>query len=445
TIKHKLQNFCTEQQWTYVSLKSNLPCELIENGNITLAQNNLSTLKKNIRQYLPKLIPKTGYYWQRANSELNSFWTIHDTNNENLELLEILFSKYKVNLILVGEDGFGLNPSVYKAAHKKGIPMISIPYEFSTSKQIFESILRTPDYENLYGKQQFWNWISLLLFRKKWSRKIGGKRVLRTSGYLILAQEFFRYAPSLPWTVHGGHSRYLAAESDFMIEHYKGENIKASKIVLTGSLAFDDLYNQLKNNQNLHNAYLKTATITSNQICILSAFPGNYITDRKEFCEFKSYNDLVDYWISALKNLPNVKLLFQAHPAVTQEQRKYIESKGITLLTDDITKLITECDLLITSVSSVIRLAIVCKKPVINYDVYHFNYPDYLSAPGVIHVQDKEGFTLNINNIVSDPTKYQYYANQQAKSAAKWGNLDGQVKVRILKLIDDVIQKPKHI
>ncbi|HAU0491499.1 TPA: hypothetical protein JBG21_14710, partial [Legionella pneumophila] len=119
------------------------------------------------------------------------------------------------------------------------------------------------------------------------------------------------------------------------------------------------------------------------------AFPGNYITDRKEFCEFKSYNDLVDYWISALKNLPNVKLLFQAHPAVTQEQRKYIESKGITLLTDDITKLITECDLLITSVSSVIRLAIVCKKPVINYDVYHFNYPDYLSAPGVIHVQDK--------------------------------------------------------
>ncbi|HAU0326975.1 TPA: hypothetical protein JBF47_05875, partial [Legionella pneumophila] len=48
TIKHKLQNFCTEQQWTYVSLKSNLPCELIENGNITLAQNNLSTLKKNI-------------------------------------------------------------------------------------------------------------------------------------------------------------------------------------------------------------------------------------------------------------------------------------------------------------------------------------------------------------------------------------------------------------
>ncbi|HHS7963581.1 TPA: CDP-glycerol glycerophosphotransferase family protein, partial [Legionella pneumophila] len=104
TIKHKLQNFCTEQQWTYVSLKSNLPCELIENGNITLAQNNLSTLKKNIRQYLPKLIPKTGYYWQRANSELNSFWTIHDTNNENLELLEILFSKYKVNLILVGED-----------------------------------------------------------------------------------------------------------------------------------------------------------------------------------------------------------------------------------------------------------------------------------------------------------------------------------------------------
>lgn len=439
--QQKLQQFCQEQHWLCVTLKSTLPCALIENGVSTYASNSISPLNKMIRNYLPRILSKASPYLQRTASELKSFWTIRDIHKANFELLILLFNKYKVDLIVLGEDGMGMNSSLTKAARHKKIPMIVFPYEFSTTKQIVESIIRFKDYETDFGALHFWNRLALYLYPNKWSRNIQGKPILRTSGYHIMAQELSGCSPKLPWTVHGGYANYLAAESPSMVQHYRNEHIDSSKIVLTGSLAFDTLHEQLKKDPKLEMAYLNTQAISSGELCILSAFPGDYTKERKELCEFNDYYEVLDYWISQLQIFTQAKLLFQAHPALSQEYRDYLQNRNITLLSDDIATLIPQCDVLITSVSSIIRMAIVCKKPVINYDIYHFNYPDYLSVPGVIHVQDKMQFAAATNKIVSDPLNYEYYAHQQALKGEEWGLLDGQVQTRIRDLINRCLEE----
>ena len=60
-------------------------------------------------------------------------------------------------------------------------------------------------------------------------------------------------------------------------------------------------------------------------------------------------------------------------------------------------ELVPLCDLYVASVSSTIRWAIACGKPVVNYDVYRYRYTDFISLDGVLiidspGVSDHQGF-----------------------------------------------------
>ncbi len=93
------------------------------------------------------------------------------------------------------------------------------------------------------------------------------------------------------------------------------------------------------------------------------------------------------------------------------------------------------------SVSSTIRWAIACGKPVINYDVYRYQYTDYLDVKAVVATEEKDEFLELLRRMTGEAGFYRGMVGHQVACAKKWGQLDGQVGARLLKLFDGLITK----
>ena len=55
-------------------------------------------------------------------------------------------------------------------------------------------------------------------------------------------------------------------------------------------------------------------------------------------------------------------------------------------------ELVPLCDVFVASISSTIRWAIACGKPVVNYDVYRYRYTDFIGVEGVLTCEEQDEF-----------------------------------------------------
>jgi hypothetical protein len=170
---------------------------------------------------------------------------------------------------------------------------------------------------------------------------------------------------------------------------------------------------------------------------MLSALPPDYTFERPG-CGFSDYPALLAHWIGALAGLSGVNVVFQLHPAVSDAQARHIESLGARIARQDIAALIPLCDTLVTSVSSIIRFAIVCGTPVLNYDVYRFGYADYAAAGGVLTVSAPDAFQHAAVRLATDGAFHAELARKQRSCAPEWGSLDGAAGARMIALFDEL-------
>jgi hypothetical protein len=93
------------------------------------------------------------------------------------------------------------------------------------------------------------------------------------------------------------------------------------------------------------------------------------------------------------------------------------------------------CDLYVASVSSTIRWAIACGKPVINYDVYQYGYADYVGVAGVLLVRTRMEFRDALRKLSGDASVRDKLAERQRNDSSRWGMLDGRSGRRIVALL----------
>jgi hypothetical protein len=122
---------------------------------------------------------------------------------------------------------------------------------------------------------------------------------------------------------------------------------------------------------------------------------------------------------------------------------KYIEQWGVKICQRDTAQLIPLCDLYVASISATIRWAILCGKPVVNYDVYRLRFNDYITAEGVITIEEKEDFIRLLNRFVVDNEFYLKMREKQIASRDPWGTLNGKAAESILRVIDNLILQKK--
>lgn len=308
--------------------------------------------------------------------------------------------------MIVAEDGLGGNLAAIAEAKRAGIAVFVVPYEYSSKEQIHRHCVAHVRQPGALG------FAVMATVLPKWVTYTAVHGPLaRASLRSILSIELSGLRPRDVWTVHGGAGGKLLSESPRMTEHYADEMIPETKISEVGSLALDELATAMKR-----------ATPREDRHRILVSLPPDYFAERKP-ADFQSYEQMVEAWIGAARDLGEV--VVQAHPAA----RDRLTSMGVEFDTRDIVELIAECDVLTTSVSSIIRLALAAGKPVVNYDCYRFRYDDYAGLRTCRTVYDfvtlKAGLSFAATHLDLGTVE----------EAARWGSLDGRAGERMLKAL----------
>jgi hypothetical protein len=378
--------------------------------------------------------------WEAADDKLAEVLVVFDiiaqADQRDIAIAAACLAAHQPALLLVGEDGIGGNPAMITLARESGAAVLTVPYEFSTRAQLLRSIGPNPagyrPMERILGK-----------WAPQWIFNDGRSDLTALPPHMAISRVAYGLAPPIPWTVYGGQADRMVVDSEIMREHYLREGIPEAKLALVGTLALDDVYRAVAANPASHAAFLRGRKREPGRTSILCALTPDDHERGGAACEFKTYQELTDFWIDTLTSLPNVSVTFQAHPRMAQQDRDYVRRR-FPISEANVATLVADCDILVTSISSIIRWAIAARKPVVDYDCYGLKYTDYRGAPGVVTAETSDQFMTAVRRLVNDEEYYQGKQAELAAGAARWGVVDGRTGARLLALCDGLTQKSQN-
>lgn len=413
-------------------------------GSNTAQIGNLKATVKNILGRLG-LMPLTEKILQLSD--------INNRNYHNLlfELLYLqhritfarrLYRRYGIQLLFLGGDTAHYDTSCFiKAARQVGIASVIVPCTMSNAEEMAESYWPIKKYH-------LNSWQSRL-FAKFWPRWVyqhKHRQLLRLPVNHALAMELLHLAPPHPWMNQSGYADVIATESEAMVEYYTRGGIPRSQLVVTGSLADDVLYQATQAADKERAKLCRQHFLDAHKPILLTALPPDqlYMEGGRPECDFKTYKELIEFWVMSLGQIKNYNVVVNLHPSVNYEDYKHLESFGVVISQENAASLIPLCDIFVACVSTIIRWAILCGIPVINYDVYRFRYHDYSSEPGVLLVETRSDFTTILQRLTSDRDYYRHVQDAQLRNSKKWGMLDGQVSRRMIQLFDRMTSSHRY-
>jgi hypothetical protein len=232
-------------------------------------------------------------------------------------------------------------------------------------------------------------------------------------------------------------------ESEEMVRFYTTAGLPREQLVNTGSLTDDLLAAAAQDAPARKAALCRELGLPAERPMLLSALPPDvlYTFGGRPQCDFKTYPELVEFWVRSLAALQGWNIVILLHPSVSCEDMRYLEDWGVKIARQPTAEVVPLCDLYVTSVSSTIRWAIACGKPVVNYDIYRFYYEGFMHVKGVLYTEEQAGFQELLHRLTTDSSFLQQTAAAQAQAAPDWGFLDGRSGQRMLELLDSLIEK----
>jgi hypothetical protein len=316
-----------------------------------------------------------------------------------------------------------------RAAHRRGIPALVIPYTIVNAEEIAEAYWHNPDYSLCRWR----NRVAGMLFAR-WVHEHRDRSLLPLPADHIAAIELLGLAPPRPWIINSGEADAIAVEGPFMQRYYEQAGLAPEKLVVTGALYDDVLHRQIADAKQQRRE-------PSQRPLLLCALPPDQYRSGRPGAEFDSYEKLVRAWAAMLAEAREFSVLLRLHPRTLREEVPYLESEyGLELTGHDTASLIPHCDLYVASVSATIRMAVACGKPVINYDCYRFRYRDFIEVPGVLTVEDAPAFARELRAL-ADPPALEALAAKQRAFAATANLIDGRAHERLLGLINSLARR----
>ncbi|NJB75705.1 MULTISPECIES: hypothetical protein [Thalassospira] len=352
------------------------------------------------------------------------------------KIAKLEISKSQSTHLICFEDGISSPFEYISAAIELKIPVIVVPYEISNHQDFQNLLLEKYADGTLYEVP---NSALGQLIRSKhaqWIKTYKRKNFLLFPPEYILAREDIIGELQNPWTVHGGPSSYIAVESENTMRVYRDENIDEKKLVPTGSIYCDLIYEKISEHGDAKRAFENKKKIAPNKTKILVSLPPNYHATRAKFCEFESYSTV---W-QQLKRLEDeneqLEISVSIHPNTLDSDREVINNLNLNTIENGVITAIPVHDLFFTCFSSTIRWALAAGKPVINYDMYGFNLSIYDNSPGFFSFANfsnsKEKVLKMLNN-----EYYETQARGMEENRKIWGEIDGRATENIVRLITE--------
>ena len=356
---------------------------------------------------------------------------------EQIVFYQNLFARLKPSLIILAGDQVGIDsPVIIKEGHHAGIRTIVIPSTMSNGLEQAEVYYNDPSRSLSRPLNKL-----IKLFFPKWAFYHKGKWILRESGERALAMEILKLSPPLPWIFQSGQSDAIAVESPAMRKYYLDGGIPETQLRFVGSLVNDIFFKRIKEKESLLKELYQSLNLPAGKPLILTPLPPDflYVVGGRPQCDFKKYEDLVEFWLKPLRALtPDYNIVISLHPSVRYEEAIHLESPGIAIARENIVNLIPLCEIFVASVSSTIRWAITCSKPVINYDIYRYQYTDYQGIPGVVSFEEQSEYLSYVHRIANDKEFRAKLIDAQRVTASEWGELDGKTGTRLLELFREM-------
>ena len=341
-------------------------------------------------------------------------------------------------IVMGGDNPNYTTAGLIDGSHIEGVPVVLVPSTMSNGLEEAEVYAVDPRYHvdrpsaRLVAKL-FPHWVTVH----------NGLELLRCPPGRALAMEALGIAPPEPWVFNSGFADAIAAESPAMIDYAVAAGLPRPRMIATGSPSDDAMFHILKNASANRAALFSELGMHSNRRMLLTPLPPDflYVTGGRPQCDFQKYDELLQAWIGPLAAQDTFNVVVALHPTVQIETMSYIERPNVRIAPHRTSELVPLCDLYVASVSSTIRWAIACGKPVINYDVYRYRYTDFLNIDGVLVTEEYDQFRSWIGSLTGDPDQLEVLTQRQMQSSRHWGFLDGRCSERILKVLTDAVEQ----
>lgn len=320
------------------------------------------------------------------------------------------------------------------AGHEAGVPSVVVPAFMAATREWAEAMADNLDYQ----ARRWSNRVAAMLY-PRWVHEHGGTRLIALPSEQLLAREWLGLAPPRPWTLHSGFADAIALESPAVRDYCLREGLPEGQLAVTGSVDHDLMFEALSERSRRRADLCERLGLPPERRMLLTALPPDQLYGRgRKDCDFRTYVDLVEFWMDSVARPSGFNVIVSLHPSVRREDWMHIERGGAKIADDKISMLMPLCDLFVASISATIQWAIACGRPVVNYDVYRYRYPDYVGLEGVITTEEQGEFVATIDRLASDASFFEELAAHQSRSAPAWGALDGRAGDRLMALFDRV-------
>jgi hypothetical protein len=246
-------------------------------------------------------------------------------------------------------------------------------------------------------------------------------------------------APPDPWVLNSGAADAIAAESQFMSDYYVRAGLDPDRLRMTGTLGDDVVAHALANAKERRAKLCSELGIPQGRRIVLFSY-GEYLyffnTGRPS--EFASQEELTQFWLDSMHAMPGYEVVLSLHPSLERDKVRHLEGRGVHIATWPVEELIPLCDVYVVSISATTRIAIACGKPVVDHDVFDFNYDNFLGLDAVWIANTKEIFASTLERLAADEAFFQRAVAAQQAIAPRFGRLDGRSAERLLDLIDEL-------
>ena len=142
-------------------------------------------------------------------------------------------------------------------------------------------------------------------------------------------------------------------ESQAMIDYYAAAGMNDSRMVLTGSMSDDALVVGLKSMQSIRERLCAEFGFDPSRPLVLSALPPDffYVNGGRPQCDFKTYDDVVAFWIESLAELKDCNCVVALHPSVDARAMRHVERDNVRIGAWRTAEMVPACDIYVASIT----------------------------------------------------------------------------------------------